>query len=51
MASTLENVAYPRDEESESKRRDDEAGKFDDKLDNRIQCLMPRDLQSTRAFQ
>ena len=31
------------DEESESKRGDDEAGKFDDKSDNRIHCLMTRD--------
>ena len=40
---TLEIVGYPRDEESESKRRDDEAGKFDDKPDNRIHCPMTRD--------
>ena len=40
---TLENVSYPRDEESDSKRRDDEAGKFDDKPDNRIHNLMTRD--------
>ena len=40
---TLEIVDYPRDEESESKGRDDEAaGKFDDKPDNRIHCLMTR---------
>lgn len=40
---TLEIVGYPRNEESESKRRDDEAGKFDDKPDNRIDCLRTRD--------
>lgn len=40
---TLEIVDYPKDEESETKGRDDEAGKFDDKPDiNRIHCLMTR---------
>ena len=39
---TLEIVDYPKDEESESKGRDDEAGKFDDKPDNRVHCLMTR---------
>ena len=34
---TLEMAAYPTDEGS-----DHEAGKFDDKPDNRIQCLMTR---------
>lgn len=37
---TLEIVDYPKDEESETKGSDDEAGKFDDKPDNRIHCLM-----------
>lgn len=49
--TTLEDVGYPRDEDGESKRRDGEAGKFDDKQDYRIHCLMTRALQSTRAFQ
>ena len=34
---TLEIVGYLTDEET-----DDEAGKFDDKPDNRIHCLMTR---------
>ena len=43
--TTSESVAYPRDEESESKRNNYEAGKFEDKPDNRarVNCLMTRD--------
>ena len=48
--TTLEDVGYPRDEDGESKRRDDEAGKFDDEQDNRIHCLVTRDLQSTSCL-
>jgi len=47
---TLGNVVYPRYEDSESKRRDDEAGKFDDKPDNRINCLMTRDSSQREPF-
>lgn len=38
-----ENGGYPRDEESESKINNYEAGKFDAKPDNRVNCLMTCD--------
>ena len=47
---TLENVVYPRYEESYSKRRGDEAGKFDDKPHNRVNCLMTRDSSQREHF-
>ena len=48
--TTLEDVGYPRDEESERKRSDDEAGKFDDIPDTRIHCLMTHDSSQREPF-
>ena len=50
IKTILENVVYPRYEESDSKRRDDEAGKFDDKPDNRIHCLTTGDSSQREPF-